>query len=68
MISGAFTLTVTKAVPDLSGNPPSMAVRRTLWVFCCSLSRGLSRTSSANLLPSLLLCTSREKKPLGLSL
>uniref|UniRef100_A0A8D0E0G5 Uncharacterized protein n=1 Tax=Salvator merianae TaxID=96440 RepID=A0A8D0E0G5_SALMN len=62
------TVTMTLAVPDLSGIPPSTAVSKTLWLRCCSRSRLLSSTSSANLLPSLRVCTSSEKKPLGLSL
>uniref|UniRef100_A0A8C7EA31 Uncharacterized protein n=1 Tax=Nothoprocta perdicaria TaxID=30464 RepID=A0A8C7EA31_NOTPE len=62
-------ITVTRmwAVPERSGTPPSKAVSSTRCVRCCSRSRACSSTSSANLLVSLRVCTSREKKPLGLS-
>ncbi|KAJ0002456.1 hypothetical protein NQD34_007605, partial [Periophthalmus magnuspinnatus] len=47
------TVIVMSAVPDLSGDPPSNAVKTISCFFCCSRSRGVSSTSSANLLPSL---------------
>uniref|UniRef100_A0A7M4FQ82 Uncharacterized protein n=1 Tax=Crocodylus porosus TaxID=8502 RepID=A0A7M4FQ82_CROPO len=60
------TVTTTRAVPVRSGTPPSRAVSSTRCERCCSRSRALSSTSSANLLPSLRDCTSSEKKLLGL--
>uniref|UniRef100_A0A8B9S8L1 Uncharacterized protein n=1 Tax=Apteryx owenii TaxID=8824 RepID=A0A8B9S8L1_APTOW len=61
------TVTRMWAVPERSGTPPSRAVSSTRCACCCSRSKGRSSTSSANLLASLRVCTSREKKPLGLS-
>ncbi|KAJ0033366.1 hypothetical protein NQD34_000473, partial [Periophthalmus magnuspinnatus] len=52
------TLTTSRAVPVLCGTPPSTAVSTYRCTACCSLSSGFSRTSSANLFPSLCVCTS----------
>uniref|UniRef100_A0A4W3JGH8 Uncharacterized protein n=1 Tax=Callorhinchus milii TaxID=7868 RepID=A0A4W3JGH8_CALMI len=49
------------AVPDLSGVPPSSAIRTNLWVGCCSLSRRFSSNNSGKTFPSASVCTSRAK-------
>uniref|UniRef100_A0A3Q3B2K8 Uncharacterized protein n=1 Tax=Kryptolebias marmoratus TaxID=37003 RepID=A0A3Q3B2K8_KRYMA len=53
------TLTTSSAVPVRGGWPPSTAVRTYLCAACCSRSSGFSRTSSANLFPSVWVWTSR---------
>uniref|UniRef100_A0A803YD06 Uncharacterized protein n=1 Tax=Meleagris gallopavo TaxID=9103 RepID=A0A803YD06_MELGA len=46
------TTTRTSAVPDLGGEPPSVAVSTKCNSRCSSRSKGLSRTSSVYLPPS----------------
>uniref|UniRef100_A0A8C5M9G1 Secreted protein n=1 Tax=Leptobrachium leishanense TaxID=445787 RepID=A0A8C5M9G1_9ANUR len=45
---------LTTAVPDLIGFPPSTAVKINSYIFCISRSNGFSKTSSGDLLPSVL--------------
>uniref|UniRef100_A0A8D2J7R6 Uncharacterized protein n=1 Tax=Varanus komodoensis TaxID=61221 RepID=A0A8D2J7R6_VARKO len=61
-----LTLINICAVPDLWGIPPSTAVSTSVTCAFTSRSRGFSSTSSAYLLPSLLVCTSSLKCSLGL--
>uniref|UniRef100_A0A8B9Q863 Uncharacterized protein n=1 Tax=Apteryx owenii TaxID=8824 RepID=A0A8B9Q863_APTOW len=60
------TVTMTWMSPDFGGFPPSLAVRISLWVACCSLSKAFSSTNSGYLLPSPCVCISKQKWSSGL--
>uniref|UniRef100_A0A8V0YBT2 Uncharacterized protein n=1 Tax=Gallus gallus TaxID=9031 RepID=A0A8V0YBT2_CHICK len=59
------TTTRTWAVPDLGGEPPSVAVSTKCSSRCSSRSKGLCRTSSAYLSPSSPFSGAREKCEFG---
>uniref|UniRef100_A0A3B5QK21 Uncharacterized protein n=1 Tax=Xiphophorus maculatus TaxID=8083 RepID=A0A3B5QK21_XIPMA len=56
----SITVTIMFAVPDFGGFPPSTAVTVSLMVGCCSRSKALRSTSSADTLSSPL-WISKEK-------
>uniref|UniRef100_A0A3B1JPA6 Uncharacterized protein n=2 Tax=Astyanax mexicanus TaxID=7994 RepID=A0A3B1JPA6_ASTMX len=64
----SITTTVIFIVPDLCGFPPSKAVSVRWITGCFSRSKALCSTNSGDTLCSPMLCTSREKCSLGLSL
>uniref|UniRef100_A0A3B4D2W0 Uncharacterized protein n=1 Tax=Pygocentrus nattereri TaxID=42514 RepID=A0A3B4D2W0_PYGNA len=55
-----------KIVPDFSGLPPSTAVRINRNALRFSRSRGLFKTRSGSLVPSLFMSTFKTKQSLGL--
>uniref|UniRef100_A0A3B3H3V0 Uncharacterized protein n=1 Tax=Oryzias latipes TaxID=8090 RepID=A0A3B3H3V0_ORYLA len=61
------TRTITLAVPERAGFPPSTAVMSVkLWTACCSRSNCFNKISSEFFDPSLPVCTSMLKYSLSL--